>query len=101
MSWLSRLSTRHRFSDGGEMSPVSRMALRYIAADGRTFTIGFEQALESGIDRLVHPQSIERVGVEQTVPISEEERTELLARVADYCHAKQLKYQLQKASSSG
>jgi hypothetical protein len=81
------------------MLPVTRMALRYVAADGRTLTIGFEQALEPEVDRLVHPQSIERVGVDEATPISDEERTELLARVAEYCRAKRLRYRLTEASS--
>lgn len=94
MAWLSRFTTRHRFPDGGEIVLLHRYALRYIANDGREFSIGFEQALEPGVDRLIHPASIEAVGPAHSVQISEQERTELLARVLDYCSAKRFTYRV-------
>ena len=98
VNWLSRLKTRHQFPDGGEIQPVSRHVLRCFSKNGRTLTVGIEQALEPGVDRLIHPRSIESVGPSAGVPVSQEERDELLARVVDYCEAKRLRYRIVEES---
>src|SRR5256885_1269305 len=98
MSLLTRITTSHKFSDGAMMSVLHKYSLRYDLGE-RHVEIGFEQASEPGIDRLIHEGTIvEWVASNGAVAtVSAPERSEILARVAEYCRLKGLAYRVVKA----
>ena len=57
--------------------------------------LGFEQALEPGVDRLIHEGSI-RIwnGPRGDTHVTSAERSEILARVEEYCRVKGLTYRV-------
>jgi hypothetical protein len=75
------------------MSVLHRYALQFALGE-RSINIGFEQAFEPGVDRLIHEESI----VQWNEPIGEavtpEERIATLGRVEQYCAAKGLSYRI-------
>jgi hypothetical protein len=94
MSVFDRLTTRHTFDDGAKASVLHRYALRLEVGD-RTIDIGFEQALEPGVDRLIHGGSIQAWDTPAGgLPVAANERAEILARVIHYCEVKGLTYRV-------
>ncbi len=76
------------------MLVLHRYALRF-EIDGRSIDIGFEQALEPGVDRLIHEDSIllwNASGKETNVTSTE--RAAILARVEQYCAVKGFAYRI-------
>jgi hypothetical protein len=83
-----------RFDDGTVVEVAHRYALR-ILYNKCEYGIGFENACEKSIDRLIHKSSMKRISVEgEEVDVSEEERSILLSRVVEYCEKNKLKYRI-------
>lgn len=100
MKLLDRFTTKHRFADGATMSVLHRYALRF-ERDGWSIDIGFEQALEPGVNRLVHESSIaEWNGTDGRKPVTSQERADVLARVKEYCLAKSMTYRVVPAGDA-
>jgi hypothetical protein len=94
MSLFGPLTTRHVFDDGAKMSVLHRYALR-LEVSGRSVDIGFEQALEPGVDRLIHEESIlVWNGSEGELAVTPAEREAILEKVEEYCKAKRLTYRV-------
>jgi hypothetical protein len=76
------------------MRVLHRYALRFERKDW-VIDIGFEQALEPGVDRLIHEKSIElwRSALGQR-PVTADEKAELLSLVKEYCEAKRIRYRV-------
>jgi hypothetical protein len=91
---LDKLTTKHTFPDGTRISVIHRYALRYQVGE-RSVDIGFEQALEHGIDRLIHEASISTwSGPGGESAVTGAERAEISAKVKEYCRAKGLTFQV-------
>jgi hypothetical protein len=94
MSILDRLTTKHRFADGAKMSVLHRYALR-LEIGGRVVDFGFEQALEPGVDRLIHEGSILKwVGPSGEMIVTPAERAAVVAKAEEYCRVKGLAYRV-------
>ena len=94
MSLLDKLTTTHTFPDGARVSLLHKYALRY-ESGGRSVEVGFEQALEPAVDRLIHENSIVSwVGPAGETSVTIAERTQILARLEEYCRAKGLTYRV-------
>ncbi len=89
---LSRLTTDHRFADGAYISLIHRYALRY-QIEGRSVEVGFEAALEPGIDRLIHEETIVRWDGTQD-EVTQAERGDVIRRIEEYCRLKGLTYRI-------
>lgn len=61
-----------------------------------TFSIGFESALEPGIDRLIHPNSMERVNRDHTTKsdLLPSEKSAVMSLVLRYCEKNKLTYRI-------
>jgi hypothetical protein len=83
-----------RLDDGTVVEVMHRYALR-IKYLGHDYSIGFEIACEDKVDRLIHPNSIERINIEGSTPVvSEEERVTLVSKVVEYCRLNRLTYRI-------
>ena len=64
--------------------------------------IGFEQALEPGVDRLIHEGTIQVWRTPQgDVPVTPAERSAIVERVIEYCKIKEMTYRVVRAPGSG
>lgn len=94
MGLLDRITTRHRFADGAKISLAHRYALFFEAGD-RSVTIGFEQALEPGIGRLIHRQTIRTWQTPSgDILVTEVERDEIIECIKQYCDIKGFTYRV-------
>jgi hypothetical protein len=94
MRIVDRITTKHRYADGAKMSVLHRYALRYEIGD-RVVDFGFEQALEPGVDRLIHESSILKwIGPSGEMIVTSFERVEVVARAEEYCRVKGLTYRV-------
>lgn len=94
MTFLDRMTTKHNFPDGAKASLLHRYALKIEIGD-RAVEIGFEQALEPGIERLIHEGTISVWKTPQgDVPVTAIERATVLAKVVEYCKIKELTYRV-------
>lgn len=96
MNYFQRFSTCYRFSDGCRATLLHRYAIR-LEQNSWHVDIGFEQALETNIDRIIHAESIfewsDNHGNKKTV--SDEEKNDILRKLFEYCDAKALSYRVQ------
>lgn len=93
------MTTKHTFLNGDKVSLLHRFALKLEAGE-RFVEIGFEQAFEPGVERLIHEGSIQVWKTPQgDVPVSSAERSVILERVIEYCKIKELTYRVVRASS--
>lgn len=91
---LEKFTTKYRFPDGVRVSVLHRYALR-IEMNERQFSIGFERALEPGVGRLIHENSIEVLSAKNGVKgVASGEAAEILSRVVRYCEVKGLTYRI-------
>jgi len=91
---LNRFSTRHRFNDGSMLRTLHRYALRY-EINGRKLDIGFEQALEPQIDRLIHLNTISHWNPpDDQCMLTDDEKRDVLKKISEYCKGKALTYKL-------
>jgi hypothetical protein len=94
MSILDRMTTKHTFPDGAKVSLLHRFALKLKVGD-RVVEVGFEQAFEPGVERLIHEGSIMVWKTPQgDVPITPAERSVILERLIEYCKIKELTYRV-------
>jgi hypothetical protein len=94
MSFLDRMTTKHTFPGGEKVSLLHRFALK-LEVGGRFVEVGFEQAFEPGVERLIHEDSIRVWKTPQgDVPVTAAERAVILARVIEYCKLKELTYRV-------
>lgn len=94
MTIWDRITTKHSFADGVKISLLHRYALQ-LEKDGRAIEVGFEQARQPGIDRLIHRESIlvwKTKGPEE--PVTLDERSEIVARIEEYCRLKGLTFRV-------
>lgn len=97
MSFLDRMTTKHAFPGGEKASLLHRFALKLEVGE-RFVEIGFEQAFEPGVERLIHEGSIRVWKTPQgDVPVSAAERSAILERVIEYCKIKELTYRVVNA----
>ena len=100
MRLLDRLTTKHKFRDGSTLSFLHKYALRYQAGD-RSAAVGFEQAFEPGVDRLIHESSILTwMGPRGDMAVTPAERADILAKVEEYCRVKALTYRVVRGEAS-
>lgn len=89
MGLFEKITTRYRYADGARMAVLHKYAVRFEFA-GRWVDFGFEQALEPGIDRLIHADSMlnwnSLDGSE--VAVSAGDKADLISRAEEYCRAK-------------
>ena len=98
MSFLDRITTKHTFPGGEKASLLHRFALKLVIGE-RFVEIGFEQAFELGVERLIHEDSIRVWKTPQgDVPVSPAERSVILERVIEYCKIKELTCRVAGAS---
>lgn len=91
---LGRFTTRKNFEDGSVLKELHRYALRYESKE-RSIDIGFEQALEPDVDRLVHLETIHRWNSpHDQQPLTSDERKDILSKIKAYCEEKRLTYRL-------
>ena len=99
MSLLDRLTTKHKFPDGATLRELHRYALRFELGN-RSVDIGFEQALEHGVDRLIHEESVVQWNGSNGEAVTPEERAAIIDRVRQYCAVKGLTYRIVSTSVS-
>jgi hypothetical protein len=58
MTFLDHMTTKHTFSGGENVSLLHRFALELEIGE-RFVEVGFEQAFEHGVERLIHEGSIQ------------------------------------------
>jgi len=92
---LNRFKSDMRFDDGDRLALLHRYAIRY-CRDDKYVDIGFEQAIEPDIDRLIHESSISEWAKSGNIigKVSDKERDEILDRIMKYCHDKHLTYRV-------
>lgn len=91
---LNKFSARQSFDDGSNLFVLHRYALRY-AMDGHTLDIGFEQALEPGIDRLIHVNTITHWSApNEQVMLTDDEKRDVVEKIQEYCNVRALSYRL-------
>lgn len=101
MSFLDRMTTKHTFASGEKVSLLHRFALKLEIGE-RFVEVGFEQAFEPGVERLIHEGSIQVWKTLQgDVPVTAAERSAILERVIQYCKIKELTYRVVRATDSG
>jgi hypothetical protein len=94
MSFLDRMTTKHTFPDGAKASLLHRFALKLEVGE-RIVEIGFEQAFEPGVERLIHQGSIQVWKTPQgDVAATAAEKAAILERVIEYCKIKELTYRV-------
>jgi hypothetical protein len=94
MSFLDRITTKHTFPGGEKASLLHRSAMK-LEVGARFVEVGFEQAFEPGIERLIHEDSIQAWRTAQgDVPVTPAERAYILDRVVEYCKIKNLSYRI-------
>jgi hypothetical protein len=83
-----------RLDDDTVIEIAHRYALRILHKECE-YSIGFENACEKNIARLIHAGSIERFCAEgNNTAVSDEERSIILSKVAKYCQANALSYRV-------
>lgn len=88
------MTTKHTFPTGEKISLLHRSALK-LAAGERFVEIGFEQACEPGIARLIHEDSILAWKTPQgDVSVTTAEKAIILELVIEYCKIKKLTYRV-------
>jgi hypothetical protein len=88
------MTTKYTCLTGEKVSILHRFALK-IEVGSRFVEVGFEQALEPGVERLIHEESIKTWKTpEGDVPVAASERKYIIARVQEYCEAKGLRYRV-------
>jgi hypothetical protein len=98
MSYLDRMTTKHTFVNGVKVSLLHRFALK-LEIGQRFVEVGFEQAFEPGVERLIHEGSIRVWKTRQgDVPVTAAERSAILERVVEYCKIKELTYRVVRAT---
>lgn len=93
-SLFAKWTTKKNFNDGSSLYTIHRYALRY-EKNGCFVDIGFEQALESGVDRLVHIKNIKYwdSALENEL-LSVMDYDEIIKKIDLYCVEKHLTYKL-------
>jgi hypothetical protein len=89
--------TKIRLNDGTVVEIAHRYALRIII-EARQYSIGFEDACEPDVDRIIHKNSIERVegACQGDFAISDEERSTLILKVVEFCAANRYSYRIEE-----
>lgn len=92
------MTTQHTFSSGEKVSLLHRFALKLEVGE-RFVEVDFEQALQPGVERLIHERSIQVWKTPRgDIPISAAERSAILERVIEYCRIKELTYRVVPAN---
>lgn len=91
---LNKFLARQSFNDGSSLWVLHRYALRY-ELNGRILDIGFEQALEPSIDRLIHVNTILHWNVpNDQIMLTDEEKRDVVEKILEYCNVRALTYKL-------
>ena len=92
------MTTKHTFPGGEKASLLHRFALKLEVGE-RFVEVGFEQAFEPGVERLIHEGSIRVWKTQQgDLSVSSAERSAILERVIEYCKIKELTYRVVRSS---
>ena len=88
------IKSRVKFPEG-----TVRFGHRYalvVEIGQESFSIGFESALEPGVDRLIHPKTMERVNHDHTTKnnLLPSEKSAVLSLVLRYCEKNKLTYRI-------
>jgi len=89
-------STIQNFSDGSKLHILHRYALRY-EKETHSLDIGFEMALESGVDRIIHSKSIYKWNFPHEAELlSLAEQKDILEKIKFYCESRNLAFRIEE-----
>jgi hypothetical protein len=96
---FGRFTTRKRFPDGSIIMEVHRYAIRYVIGD-RSVDVGFEQAFEPGVDRLIHLGAVRHWNAPHDREVmAVADQNDLVQKLQSYCRDKRLRCRFTDSSS--